>query len=97
MMHRLLLIAVAAAALLLPAAAPAVVPPKNCGSMTVKGKRYQVKADQISCKSGRDHAKRYIERHRAPGGYKCKDLSKSKNKVNFYCNNGRKVFFAIRK
>ena len=43
----ILLAAAVAAVLLLPAAATAVVPPKNCGTMTISGKRYQVKADQI--------------------------------------------------
>ena len=92
-----LLAAAAAAALLVPAAAPAVVPPKSCGSLTYKGKGYRIKADQISCKSGREHALRYLKTHRAPGGYKCKDLSKSRGRVNFYCNDGRKVFFGIRR
>jgi hypothetical protein len=65
--------------------------------MTVAGKRYQVKADQISCKTGRDHAKRYLASHKKPRGYTCKDLSKQKGRVTFTCNNGRKVFFAIRR
>jgi hypothetical protein len=85
------------AALCLPAAATAVVPPKNCGTMTVEGKRYQVKADQISCSTGRDHARRYLKQRKKPRGYTCRDLSKSKGRVTFTCNNGRKVFFAIRR
>ena len=97
-MTRLLLIAATlVAALCLPAAATAVVPPKNCGTMTVKGKRYQVKADQISCSTGRDHTKRYLERRRKPRGYTCKDVSKARNSLTFRCNNGRKTFFAIRR
>ena len=97
-MTRALLTATAVAAFLcLPTAATAVVPPKSCGSMTVKGKRYQVKADQISCSSGRDHAKRFLTRGRKPRGYSCKDYPSKKGRVDFYCNNGRKIFFAIRR
>ena len=97
-MIRALLLATAAAALLaLPTLATAVVPPKNCGTMTVSGKRYQVKADQISCSTGRDHARRYLRTGRKPRGYRCKDYRSRRGSVDFYCNNGRKVFFAIRR
>ena len=97
MTRTLLAVLALAAALALPAAAPAVVPPKSCGTMDVGGKHYQVKADQISCKTGRDHTKRYLSSHKKPKGYTCKDLSKQKGRVTFTCNNGRKVFFAIRR
>ncbi len=43
MIRASLLAAAVAALLALPATATAVVPPKNCGMMTVKAKRYQVK------------------------------------------------------
>ena len=97
-MIRALLLATAAAALLaLPTLATAVVPPKNCGTMTVSGKRYQVKADQISCRSGREYAKRFITSGRKPSGYRCRDYPSRKGRVDFYCNDGRKIFFAIRR
>ena len=97
-MTRSLLIAAAVAAILsLPALATAVVPPKNCGTMTVKSKRYQVKADQMSCSTGRDHTRRFLKTGRKPRGYKCKDYPSKKGKVDFYCNNAKKIFFAIRR
>ncbi len=92
-----ILAAAVAAALCLAPAATAVVPPKNCGTMTVKGKRFQVKADQISCSTGRDHAKRYLTNGSKPRGYSCRRPSQSKGRVNVYCNNGRKIFLAIRR
>ncbi len=97
MTRALLLAAAVAATLSLPTLATAVVPPKNCGTMSVKGKRYQVKADQISCKSGRDYAKRFIRTGRKPSGYRCRDYPSRKRRVDFYCNDGRKIFFAIRR
>ncbi len=75
----------------------AVEPPQNCGRMTVKGKRYQVKADQISCRTGRDYAKRFIRSGRKPRGYRCRDYPSRVGRVDFYCNDGRKIFFAIRR
>ena len=79
------------------ASAPAVVPPRDCGTMSVSGKRYQVKVDQIACSSGKRYAKTYIQRRTKPRGYTCKRYPARKNRVAFYCNNGRRVFFAIRR
>ncbi|HEX8084024.1 MAG TPA: hypothetical protein VF529_07005 [Solirubrobacteraceae bacterium] len=93
-MHRLLLPLAAAAALALPAAAPAVVPPKNCGTIKVKGKRYNVKADQISCAAGRRYAERKLRGRGAPRGYKCKKPSRG-SAIKVYCEDTPKVFFAI--
>ena len=86
-----------AAALCLPAATGAVVPPKNCGTMDVRGKRYQVKADQISCTSGRRYARRFLIRGTKPSGYRCRDYPSKKGRVDFYCNDARKIYFAIRR
>ena len=90
----LLLLAVVALATL-PTAAQSVVPPKECGTMSVSGKRYQVKVDQISCADGRGFVKTYIGRHAKPKGYTCRDFTPKRNRVRAYCNNGRRVFFAI--
>ena len=97
MKRSLLILAAVAALLALPLAADAVVPPKNCGTMTVSGKRYQVKADQISCRSGREHARRFIKTGRKPRGYRCRDYPTKRGRVDFYCNNARKIFFAVRR
>ncbi len=94
---RVLIAAALAAALALPAAAPAVVPPKNCGTISASGKRYQVKADQISCATARDHVRRYARTKRAPRGYRCRNITNQRNKVNFTCYNGRKTFQGIRR
>ena len=93
------LAALAAVVLLaaLPAASTAVVPPRDCGVMSVSGKRYQIKVDQISCRDGKSYAKRYITRRTKPRGYRCDRYTPRKNRVLFQCNNGRKVFFAIRR
>jgi hypothetical protein len=80
-----------------PAMAPAIVPPRDCGNMTISGKRYQIKVDQISCRDGKAYTKTYIQRRRKPRGYRCDRYTPRRNRVLFQCNNGRKVFFAIRR
>ncbi len=87
-------------ALLLSAAtaprAGAIVPPKNCHMMTVKGKRYQIKADQMRCSRARDYSRAYLSRHRRPAGYRCSDYG-SETRLKFRCSRGIKVFFAIKR
>ena len=80
-----------------PAVAPAVVPPRDCGKMTISGKRYQIKVDQIPCSDGKRYAKRYVQSSSKPRGYSCKRYPSRRNRVRFYCNNGRKIFFGIRR
>ena len=96
-MSRTIILAAAAAALLFTTTAPAVVPPRDCGNMSVSGKAYQIKVDQISCRDGKGYSKTYIQRRTKPRGYTCKRYPTRKNRVSFYCNNGRKIFFAIRR
>lgn len=74
----------------------AIVPPSDCGKMTVKGKRYNVKADQLRCRTARPHARRYLSTHTRPTGYRCRDYG-SQTKLKFRCSRGIKVFFAIRR
>jgi hypothetical protein len=49
----------------------AIVPPKDCGRMTVSHKHWHIKADQISCKRARSYAKAYIAHHTRPPHYSC--------------------------
>ena len=89
--------AAAIAAVVLAPSAGAIVPPKDCGRTTLAGKRYQVKVDQISCSTGRTYVKNLALHHRKPRGYSCQTFKAQKNRVRWSCNNGRKVFFAIRR
>ena len=75
---------------------PAIVPPSDCGRMTVKAKRYTIKADQLRCVTARSHASRYLSSHRKPAGYTCRDFG-AETKLKFRCSRGVKVFFAIRR
>ena len=74
----------------------AIVPPADCGMLTVKGKRFNVKADQLRCRTARPHARRYLSAHRRPTGYRCRDFG-AQTKLEFRCSRGVKVFFAIRR
>ena len=85
---------VCAAILAVPSAA--IVPPTDCGIITVKGKRYDIKADQLRCKTAKPYASRYLSTHRRPTGFTCRDFGKE-TKLKFRCSRGIKVFFAIRR
>jgi len=91
----LLLCAAALAAAVAPAGA--IVPPRDCGMTTVKGKRFNVRADQISCKTAKPHARRYLSTGRRPSGYRCRNYSSRTTKLKFKCDRGVRSFFAIRR
>ncbi len=75
--------------------AGATVPPKNCGMLTVKSRDYQIKADQIRCSTAKSHARRYLQAHDAPSGWRCRDFTRSRMK--FRCTRGARVVFAIKR
>jgi hypothetical protein len=87
-----------AIATLLVAAAPSPAPvaPRNCGMMTVKGKRYQVKADQVPCPRAKRWSRTYLSRRSRPSGYSCRNFDSS-TALKFRCSKGVRVFFAIRR
>ena len=76
-------------------AAQATVPPRNCKIITVGGKRYNIKADQIRCPKARTWSATYLRAHRGPSGYRCRDIRGSR--MVFRCLRGDRSFFAIRR
>ena len=83
------------AAVLVVGSADAIVPPRDCGRMTVSNKKWRIKADQVSCKTARRHAKYYIVRKKSPTGYRCRRYKESSlyaKCVNTRSNPDRTVF-----
>jgi hypothetical protein len=80
----------------LPAKSWAPVPPRDCGMLTVDGKRFNVKADQIRCRTARRYAKTYLKSSRRPSGYSCRRYGRE-TKIEFRCSKGTRVLFAIRR
>lgn len=76
--------------------APAPVPPKDCGFITVKGKRLNVKTDSLRCKKGRKYTRAYMKGQGKPKGFTCADYG-SETAIEFRCAKGQTVFFAIRR
>jgi hypothetical protein len=74
----------------------AIVPPSDCGMLTVKAKRYNIKADQLRCQSARSFASQYLSKRHRPAGYRCRDFGRE-TKLKFRCARGIQVFFAIRR
>jgi hypothetical protein len=86
---------VACLALLAPGAG-AIVPPADCGRLTANSKRYDIKADQLRCRTARSYAVSYLKTGHRPTGYRCRNYG-AETKLKFRCSRGVKVFFAIRR
>ena len=67
--------------------AEAIVPPKDCKIITVGGKRYNIKSDQIKCTTAREYATKYLRTRDAPRSWKCYRYTGSK--LVFRCVNTR--------
>jgi hypothetical protein len=97
--QRILVVVTAALALVVvfaPSRAWAPVPPKNCGMLETGSKRFNIKADQIRCRTARRHARRYLTSHDRPRGYTCRDYGRGTS-IEFRCSKGQRVIFAIRR
>jgi hypothetical protein len=89
----------AALTVVLAAAVPAqaIVPPRDCGRITVKSKRYNIKADQMRCADAVRYSRRYLaSSRRKPSGYRCRRYGRE-TKLVFRCQRGVRNFFAIRR
>jgi hypothetical protein len=79
--------------------AGAIVPPKDCDTVKVAGKRYNIKADQLRCKLAREYSVRYLRYKTKPSGYKC--YSYSGSKIKFRCVAARynpdRTYYAIKR
>jgi hypothetical protein len=96
---RILVVVTAALALAVafsPYQAWAPVAPKNCGMLDVKGKRFNIKADQVRCRAARRASRRYLASRIKPRGYSCKTYDGSTS-IRFRCSKGERVIFAIRR
>jgi hypothetical protein len=87
---------VVAVLLVFPAASPAPVAPVNCGMITVKSKRYQVKADQIRCSTAKTWTRRYLNSSWHPRGYSCRKGGSS-TQLKFRCWKHERTYFAIKR
>ncbi len=90
-----LVAALALAAVVAPSTG-AIVPPKNCGMMTVKAKRYQVKADQIRCTTAKKWVRKYLASRWHPRGYTYRN-GDSSTQLKFRCWKHERTYFAIKR
>lgn len=95
MIRTFLVLATCLLALAVAQPAGAIVPPKNCGTTTIKSKRYQIKADQLRCSRAKDYIRGYIKERDRPRGYKCKINPDSK--LRYICTRGNKRAWAIKR
>ena len=94
---RLHLAVLAAAVCLCLGAAPsahAVTPPKRCGAVEVKGKRYSVRAHRVTCRFARRWTRRYLRSGSRPSGWRCRRYSGTS--IKFICRRAGRDYYAIR-
>jgi hypothetical protein len=97
MRSTLALVAAVAGLALFPAVSPSLprpVAPKNCNFMTVKGKRYNVKADQLSCTKARRLAARVLNGG-GDGKFSCQ--SNPTGDIRLYCRKGNSYIYVIKR
>ena len=78
------------------APSPAPVAPRKCGDITVKNKRYLVKADQVKCSTAKDWSRRYLKGDGHPKGYSCSPGSAG-SQLKFRCWKHERTYFAIKR
>jgi hypothetical protein len=94
-----IVVAVAAVSLLAAAPGHGIVPPKDCGTLKVHGKTYNIKADQLPCSQARKYASKYIAHGTRPRGYGCHRFKGSAlvaKCVNTHTNPDRTIFIIKR-
>jgi hypothetical protein len=77
----------------------AIVPPRDCKTITVNGHRYRIKADQVPCRTARTYAYRYLAKRIRPRGYTCvryKGSALVARCVNTHANPDRTIFMIKR-
>jgi len=92
-------VSVLAICLAVAATSDAIVPPKNCGTITVKHRRYTIKADQLPCSKAKTYASRYLGSGTRPPGYSCRRYKGSAlvaRCVNTRANPDRTIFMIKR-
>jgi hypothetical protein len=88
---------VAVAGLLVAGPAQAIIPPKDCGTIRVKGKRYQIKGDRVSCSTARSWSRRRLTSGYKPRGWTCRNYAAGESYLKFRCSHGIRSYFAIRR
>lgn len=94
------LFAVVAVGALAATPAGAIVPPKNCGNVTVGSRTYNIKTDQLSCTSAKKYSLSYLRSSTKPRYYTCQKGAAGSS-LKFRCVAARynpdRTFFAIRR
>ncbi len=72
------LMAVLTVGLMAAAPAGAIVEPRKCGTVSAKGKKWPVTADQIPCRTAKKWALTYLRSGKEPRYYNCKKAASKK-------------------
>lgn len=81
------LLAILTAALVVAVPAGAIVAPRKCGTVLVKGKKWPITADQIPCSTAKKWSITYLRTGQVPRYYKCKRAAN--RKIYRFCDTYR--------
>ena len=73
--------------------AAAVHSSKNCGIVTAGSRDYRVRAQKVECDTALRGAKRYLREGEALSGFSCDEPD---GRLEFFCKNGTRVYWAVR-
>lgn len=74
-------------------AAPAdAIPPKRCGKISHKGKRYLVMQHIVGCRRAKPWARRYLRTRHVPGGFRCGAFTGPRRDIPWVCRDVRRSY-----
>jgi hypothetical protein len=80
--------------------ADAIVPPRDCGTLKIGSRKYNIKSDQLRCTTAKRYAEAYLRHRTKPRYYTCKRGASGSSLV-FRCvaahYNPDRTFFAIKR
>jgi hypothetical protein len=76
-----------------PQPAGAVHASKNCGIVSVGSRDYRVRAQKVECDRALRGAKRYLRKGAGLSGFSC---DAPDGRLEFFCKDGTKVYWAVR-
>ena len=96
-MFVILLLALALTAGVSATPAGATTAPKRCGTITVNGKDFAVRAHRLSCLFSRRKSRAYLARGSHPPGWSCRRYPPRLTDIAFTCRKGGRDYYAIRR
>ena len=77
--------------------ADASTAPKRCGTITVRGSDFAVRAHLLPCRFSRRQSRAFLAEGRHPPGWTCRRYPRRLTRIAFTCRKGGRDYYAIRR